>query len=390
MIATCPDETKELLASELAAIGATDIQVLYRAVRFTCDERLYYEAHLRLRTASRLLRVIKDFAAKTPEMLFSQARRIKWHELFDVNHGFTIEGVPADRGPEFMRANDISKRVREALQDCFMKNVGKMPKVDLEEPKVAIVAFIHKGHCVLSFDTAGKALHKRGYRGPGHPAPLKETLAASILMLAGYDGSQALLDPMCGSGTIAIEAAMLALGKPPQMHRKKGQFLFEWLKDFDNRMWRTVQEEARAERRVEPPAPIYASDMSKAYVDMAQRNALKARVEKHITFDTKKFQDWEKPAETGVIVANLPYGERLSKDDGEAKTIELYKEIGDTLKRNFSGWRAVLLVAEASPYKFIGLKPKRKIPILNGSIQCKVLIFEMWDGGKSTGVKPRK
>jgi putative N6-adenine-specific DNA methylase len=309
--------------------------------------------------------------------------------MFDVNHGYLIEGVPADRGVEFMRSNDISKKVREALQDSFMKHLGKIPKVNLEEPKVVIVAFLQGGRCILSFDTAGKALHKRGYRGPGHPAPLKETLAASILMLAGYDGSQTLVDPMCGSGTIAIEAAMLALGKPPQIHRKKGQFLFEWLKDFDHKLWRVVQEEARGERRAAPPAAIYAADMSRSYVDMAQKNALKARVEKHITFKSAKFQDWEKPAETGLIVANLPYGERLERGDNQDKLVALYKEIGDTLKHKFSGWRAVLLAAEDSPYKFIGLKPKRKIPILNGSIRCKLLIFEMWEGGRAAAVTPR-
>lgn len=381
LIATCPDETKDTLIRELESLGATGIEPGYRAVYFEADERIFYEAHLKLRTASRIFKVLKDIPAKSEEMLFSQARRLPWHEIFNVNHGFLVEGVPADRGAQFMRANDISKKVREAIQDEFKKHTGEMPRVNLKEPKVVVVAYVAKGRCILSLDTTGRALHKRGYRLDGHPAPIKETLAASILLMAGYDGSQAFMDPMCGSGTIAAEAAMIALGKPPQMHRKKGDFNFEWLKDFNRDLWRQVQEEARSEREEGPRHPIVASDISAQFVEMARKNALRARVEKHIDFKVGRFQDAEAPAESGILVANLPYGERLSKDAGEDLKA-LYKEIGDTLKKKFTGWRAVLLAAEGSPYKFIGLKPTRKIPVLNGSIACKILIFDMYTGTK--------
>lgn len=379
LIATCPEETKEILIAELQNLGATDIVPTYRAVSFEATEKVFYDLHLKLRTASRIMRVIKEFAAKTPEMLFSQARRVPWHEIFNVNHGFMIDGVPADRGAEFMRANDISKKVREALQDVFYRNLGKIPKVDLAEPKVVIVAFVSKGRCILSLDTAGKALHKRGYRQPGHPAPVKETLAASMLMLAGYDGSQPFLDPMCGSGTIAIEAAMIALGKAPQIHRKKGQFLFEWMKDFNRDLWREVQDEARLGKREKPEHPIVASDISRAYVDMAQANALRARVEKYIEFKVGRFQDAEPPGSRGILIANLPYGARLSKGEDE-QLKALYKEIGDTLKKKFAGWRAALLAAEDSPHKWVGLKTTRKIPLMNGNIPCKLLIYDLYEG----------
>lgn len=384
LIATCPEETKGVLAAELAACGATAIEPGYRAVHFEADERTFYELHLRLATASRILRVIKDIPAKTQEMLRSQAARIHWDELFSVDHGYLIEGIPTERGPEFMRANDVSKAVREGIQDSFLKSRGKTPKVDLKEPKVIIVAFVRRGRCLLSFDTTGKSMHKRGYRLDGHPAPVKETLAAAILRLAGYDGTQALLDPMCGSGTIAIEAAMMALHKAPQIHRKKGQFLFEWLKDFNRNLWRDVQEAIRQERLATPPAIVRASDISEAFVDMARVNALRARVEKDMEFGVARFQDVEAPAPTGILVANLPYGERLEKGSPDLPT--LYKEIGDTLKTKFKGWTAALLAAEDSPYKVIGLKPSRKIPLLNGSIPCKLLIFEMYEGSR----KPKK
>ena len=381
LIATCPEETKDVLITELKQLGVSNIEPAYRAVHFSASEEQYYQAHLRLRTASRILRVIKEFPAKSPEMLYSQARRLNWPELFGVERTYLIEGVPGDRGSEFMRANDISKKVREGLQDSFQRRVGQIPKVDLKEPKVIIVAFLAGGRCVLSFDTSGKALHKRGYRQEGHPAPIKETLAASLLMLAGYDGSQPFLDPMCGSGTIAIEAAMIALGKAPQIHRPKGQFQFEWLRSFNRELWRTVQESVRAERQAEPSFPIVASDISETYTELARRNALKARVEKHITFASGKFQDIAPPASTGILVTNLPYGERLSKASLDELTA-LYKEIGDTLKQRFAGWRAALLVAEESPYKVIGLKTTRRINLLNGSIPCKLLIYDLYAGTK--------
>jgi putative N6-adenine-specific DNA methylase len=231
---------------------------------------------------------------------------------------------------------------------------------------------------MLSFDTSGKSLHKRGYREQGHPAPLKETLAAALLIMAGYDGSQAFMDPMCGSGTIAIEAAMLAVRKAPQIHRKKGEFHFEWLKDFDRNLWRVTQDRVRAEKLEAPAAPVVASDINAAYVAMAQKSALDARVEKYMTFNTGRFQDAEPPAATGILVTNLPYGDRIGSSEGDI--VQLYEEVGDTLKQKFSGWQAAVLAAAASPYKAIGLKPKRTISLMNGSIPCKLLLFELYAG----------
>lgn len=380
LILTCPDETKDVLAQELHALGATAIEPSYRAVLCDASEEVFYKLHLQLRTASRILRVIKEVPAKSPEMLFSQARRIAWEDLFDVTRTFLIEGIPTEHGEALMKANDISKKVREGLQARFQYKLGRLPKVDLKEPRVVIVAFLRAGRCMLSFDTTGKVLHKRGYRIEGHAAPLKETLAAAILMKAGYDGSQALLDPMSGSGTLAIEAAMLALGKAPLIHRKKGEFLFEWLKDFNPQLWRKVQDEARSAKLSETPAPIYASDINARYVDIARQAALKARVERYIQFSVARFQDLEAPAPQGLLIANLPYGGRLDADDPALVTT--YKEIGDTLKKRFTGWRAALLVAVNAPWKAIGLKPSRRIPILNGSIECRLLIFDLYAGSR--------
>jgi putative N6-adenine-specific DNA methylase len=380
LIATCPEETKPALAIELRNLGATDLVPGYRAVAFEATDPLFYELHLKLRTASRILRVIKEMPAKSPEMLRSQARRIRWHEVFDVQHGFMVESLGADADSGGMAPKQVITQVRESILDVFERNGGRKPTVDVSEPKVVVVAHLANGRCMLSLDTSGKSLHKRGYREQGHPAPLKETLAAAILILAGYDGTQAFLDPLCGSGTLAIEAAMVAVRKAPQIHRKKGEFYFEWLKGFDRELWRTTQDRVRAEKLEVPPAPVVASDIDASFVAMAQKSALKARVEKYMTFGTCRFQDVEPPAERGILITNLPYGDRIGSSEGDVR--QLYEEVGDTLKKKFSGWQAAILAAAASPYKAIGLKPSRTIALMNGRIPCKLLLFELYAGSR--------
>jgi putative N6-adenine-specific DNA methylase len=343
LIATCPEETKPALGLELEALGARSIVPGYRSVAFEANDALFYELHLKLRTASRILKVIKEVPAKSPEMLRSQVRRIHWNELFDARHGFIvdIQGEDGDKGG--MAAKQIITQVRESIREVFERAQGVAPVINREEPKVVVVAHLRHGRCMLSFDTAGKSLHKRGYRESGHPAPLKETLSAAILIMAGYDGSQAFMDPMCGSGTIAIEAAMIAVRKAPQIHRKKGEFHFEWLKDFDRDLWRVTQDRVRAEKLEAPTALLVASDINSAYVAMAKKSALDARVEKYMTFNTGRFQDAEPPATTGMLVTNLPYGERIGSSEGDIA--QLYEEVGDTLKQKFSGWQAAILAA---------------------------------------------
>lgn len=375
MIATCPTEIAPVLETELRAMGARDIKHAFKAVHFTADEELYYESHLKVRTASRLLRVLRECPAHTQIMLLDQAKRVHWMELMRPEQTFMVEAVAADGRDSPMRISDICKQVRVAIQETFEKAIGTAPRVDTENPDVVFVAHLRDRCCTISIDTSGKSLHKRGYRTEGHPAPLKETLAAAILRFAGYDGSEPLLDPMCGSGTIAIEACMVALNKASQIHRKKDEFGFEHLLDTDRALWRKIQERVRGERLVDPPALIMASDISRRFVDAARENALRARVEKHMTFECADFRNLKAPAPKGLLVANLPYGTRIDAQGEELVTF--YKQVGDTLKRQFQGWRAALLVAKESTAKFIGLKPNRKINLLNGSIPAQLLIFEI-------------
>jgi len=379
LIATCPEETKPALVQELEQSGATGLVPGFRAVSFEAGDELFYELHLKLRTASRILRVVKEVPAKTPPMLYSQVRRIPWSELFEAQHAFMVESVGTDAGGG-MTPKQVITQVREGIRDVFSREAGTAPPVDTEEPKVVVVAHLAHGRCMLSLDTSGKSLHKRGYRESGHPAPLKETLAAAILLMAGYDGTQPFMDPMCGSGTLAIEAAMMAVRKAPRIHRKKGEFYFEWLKALDRQLWRATQDRVRAEKLEAPPAPIIASDIDASYVAMAQKSALKARVERYMTFATRRFQDCEPCAERGLLVTNLPYGDRIGSREGDVR--QLYEEVGDTLKQKFSGWQAAILAASASPYKAIGLRPSRTIALMNGSIPCKLLLFELYSGSR--------
>jgi 23S rRNA (guanine2445-N2)-methyltransferase len=386
LIATCPEEVKPALAAELQRLGATNLRPRFRAVEFDADASLFYGLHLQLRTASRLLRVIREVPAHTPQMLHSQVRRIRWPDLFQARHGFRVEvaGVEATDGS--MTPKQLLTQVREGVREAFAVAGGVVPKVDTTEPKVVIVAHLARDRCTLSFDTSGKSLHKRGYREPGHPAPLKETLAAAILQLAGYDGSRPFLDPMCGSGTLAIEAASIAVRKAPQIHRRKGEFHLEWLADFDRALWRETQERVRAAKLETPPAPLVASDIDAEYVAMARKSALKARVERYIRFETARIQDAVPPGERGLLVTNLPYGDRIGGDAAGLR--QLYGEVGDVLKQRFQGWSAAILAAEASPYNAIGLRAARSIPLVNGSIPCRLLLFELYAGSRRVARSP--
>jgi putative N6-adenine-specific DNA methylase len=383
LIATCPEGTKETVADELASLGATNIELGYMAVHFSASERDFYRIHLKCSTASQIMKVLRVGSSKDSRVLFSQARRVDWTEVFTTNQTYRVDAVAGDRGPEAMTSNDISKAVRMAIEDVFAYKLELKPRVDLKEPDVIVVAYVYQGRVTLSVLTSGMTLHKRGYRLDGHPAPLKETLAAAILKLSGYDGTQALLDPMCGSGTLVIEGCTAALDKGSNIHRKKGVFSFEHLKSFNRTAWRDIQDEVRLEKKEQPAAPIFASDIDETFVDMAQKNALRARVEKHISFQTKSFFDIDKPAETGLIVTNLPYGERLNAGGQDVATSDLgefYNAVGDKLKQSFTGWSAAILCAEESPWKAIRLRPTARIQLLNGSIKTRLLLFDIRAG----------
>jgi putative N6-adenine-specific DNA methylase len=380
-IAICSQDIIDATAQELESYGASKVEKGYKAVYFEADQELAYRLHLMLQTPSRILEVVRRGGASSLAVVTNQARKVKWEEYFRPDSTYLVEGVAGDRGPGKPTATLISKAVRLGIEDYFRKMERPLPQVDLKDPKIKVVAFLLGGELTISMDSAGKSMHKRGYRGEGHPAPIKENLAAGLLRLAGYDGTQNLYDPMCGSGTIVIEGAFMALEKAPLIHRKKGQFGFENFAKFNAQLWRKVQDACREQRLSEPKAGLFASDISRNYIEAARENALRARVEKFIQFRSGSFFDLKAPAESGLMISNFPYGERIGKRD-EEELINFYKKVGDTLKQKYAGWTAALLVGEDTPYKFIGLRPHRKIPIDNGGIPCRLLIFKLYAGKK--------
>jgi len=388
-IAICSEDAVEAVAKELEIYGAENVKPGYKAVSFDAEQELAYKLHLKLQTPSRLLQVIKKGSGSSLPVITNQARKIKWNEFFRDDSTYLVEGVAGDRGPDAPSATDISKAVRMGLEDFYRHKELPVPKVNLKEPKIKVVAHVHGGELTLSLDSTGKSMHKRGYRMENHPAPLKENMAAALLYLAGYDGSQNFYDPMCGSGTIAIEASFMSLNKAALIHRRKGEFAFENFATFDNQLWRKVQDECRLDKREQPLGKIFASDIEQQYVDASRENALRARVEKYINFYRGSFFNVEAPAETGLLLSNFPYGERIGQSD-EDHMKEFYKKVGDTLKQKYSGWKAAILVGADTPYKFIGLRPKRKIPVDNGGIACRLLIFDLYAGKKySDSTTPR-
>lgn len=367
-IATCPDETKEVLAGELVQLGVHGPRPIYRGVAFEADLETGYRAHLWLRTASRIQRIVADLPAGTAAELEEAAAAIAWPERLRPAFPFTVSPILTDAAARAVGEEAVRSAVGAAVARSFAEAAAPAPRLDPDaKDPVTLMAHLRGGVCTLGLDTAGRALHKRGWRLPGHPAVLKETLAASVLLLAGYTGSEPLLDPMCGSGTLAIEGAYIALGKAPLIHRAKDGFGFERQAGFDRALWRRVSDLARAAKLAAPRAPVFASDLRPEYVELARQAALRARVEKHMTFSVAPFEELAPPAPSGLLVANLPYGERIG-------AISL-REVGRTLRERFAGWRAALLLPAAAPAKELGLTPERVFALRNGALDVRLLLF---------------
>lgn len=378
MVATCPDELTDIISKQITTVGGFNISEKFKSVEFDVDDVGFYKAHLYLSAASQIFLKIKEGSGSSLEIIYNQASKVQWTQIFSPKSTYKIDGIVSEKGPEFPTSNDVSKRVRQAIENKFAAKGLEKPLVDIKEPDLVIKALLYKKRVTFSICTSGKSMHKRGYRVGKHPAPMKETLAAGILDWMDYSNEKPLVDAMCGSGTIAIEATYKALNKACLIHRKKGDFSFEKLRMFNPSVWRQVQEEARTSRLEELNAPIYAKDLDSHFLKDAQSNALKARVEKYIEFETEDFLQSTPKFEHGTLILNLPYGARLEKE--HERLAQLYKDIGAKLKHDYAGWDAVLITAENAPIKEIGLKPKKKKKIQNGSIKTMCLWYELFRG----------
>jgi putative N6-adenine-specific DNA methylase len=361
---------EEVLAAELKAIGAEDIRVVKRAVHFRGDQQVLYRANYELRTALRILKPIGEFEAHNPDQLYKRTKRINWGNYMEADGSFSIDTIV--NSPIFRHSKFAGLRVKDAIADHFRDRYGRRPNVKFEHQDMRLNVHINDRKVRLSLDASGDSLHKRGYRLAGAKAPLNEVLAAGIVMLSGWKGERPLVDPMCGSGTILIEAALLAANQSPQKHRKWFGFM-NW-KDFDEKLWRRVKREAQ-EREKEIQVSLYGSDLSNDSLRAAQENIRRARLDRHIRLRLKNFFAYKRPpAGPAFIITNPPYGDRIKEDD----ILDFYKRIGDSLKQNFTNYEAWIFSGNQAAFKRLGLRTSQRIPLYNGPIECRLHKYELY------------
>jgi len=361
---------EEVLAQELIEIGADEVQIGRRSVYFSGDVKMLYKANYCLRTALRILVPIDSYKIYSVDDLYQRAKNFKWEDLFDCDQTFAIQStVFSDLFDNSMYA---SLKLKDAIVDRFRYKFDKRPNVDSKNPDVLINLHISAEFCTISLDSSGESLHKRGYRVGQNEAPMSEVLAAGLLRLSDWDQKSELIDPMCGSGTIAIEAAMLANGIYPGSIRKS--FGFKNWRNFKPELFKWIEDEVQPVAQT--PVKISASDILRRNVDIASKNADEARVVSLIDFKVSDFKLLEPASEKPFLLFNPPYGERMTPDD-----TNFYSMIGERLKHHYTN-ATVWMISTPQCLKSIGLRPSRKIPILNGSLECSFRKYELYSGSK--------
>jgi 23S rRNA (guanine2445-N2)-methyltransferase len=376
--ASCPRGLEPALADELAAIGADAIEPTDGGVAFVGEDVLLYRANLESRIASRILAQVGEASYRNEEDIYRSAHRLPWHEWFERKRTIRI-AVAAARAP--LKSLDfVTLRIKDAVCDAFRKATGARPSVDTRFPDVRIHAFIDERRIRFYLDTSGEPLFKRGWRTHDVDAPLRENLAAGILRLTGWTPEQALLDPMCGGGTFALEAAADALGIAPGANRGFG---FERLSLYDARLWRQVRSAAESRRRPASPLAIHASDNDPRAIRATAQALERAGLKDCIHLERRDVLDAAAPAATGVLIANPPYGVRI----GESQSLAaFYPRLGDVFKQRFAGWRCFVFTADTRLPKLIGLRPSRRTPLFNGALECRLYEFAIVAGS----MRPRK
>jgi putative N6-adenine-specific DNA methylase len=369
--ATCGRGIEPILAEELRALGAADIEPGRGGVAFAGDLALLYRANLWLRTAIRVLRPILEAQVTSPDELYDVVRSLDWARYLTPDHTLAVDCNVRDS--HITHSKYAALRVKDAICDQFLDRCGLRPSVNVEEPMVGLNLHIYRDQAVLSLESSGESLHKRGYRPILTRAPLNEALAAALVLRTGWRGETPFADPLCGSGTLPIEAAWLALHRPPGLTRKR--FGFQGWMDFDVELWTSLRDEARRGVSRQLPAPILGSDMRGDAVSFAINNARAAGIGHLLRFDKSDVRDFRPPdGPPGVILCNPPYGERI----GEEKELRwLYKLLGEVFAQRCAGWTAYVFTGNRMLAESIGLEPQEQVPLFNGKIPCRLLKFEM-------------
>ncbi len=367
--ATCARGLEPLLANELHNIGAEQVREGRGGCDFVGDRVLMYKANLWLRTAVRVLVPIGQAKIMSPEELYDWVRSFDWQQYMTVDHTLAVDCNVRDS--RITHSLYASRRVKDAICDQFRDKLGARPSVDPETPMIGLNLHIAKNHAILSLDTSWNSLHKRGYRPALTRAPINEALAAGLLLQLGFNGECPLIDPMCGSGAIAIEGAWIALNRPPGLTRKWFSFM-GWL-DFDPSVWSNLREDARENVRKTLPFPVLGSDLREDVTEFAHGNARNAGIGHLIPFTTKAIQDFQPPeGPPGIVIINPPYGERLEE---MVEVTKLYREVGQVFRERCQGWRCCVFTALDAPWKELDLPIKKKYPLWNGKIACHLLEF---------------
>ena len=364
---------EEILAKELQLLGAQEVEIGTRAVSFKGDKGFMYKANLSLRTALKILKPIYYFKATNDQNLYKGIQGIDWSKYIGENQTFVIDTTI--HSDNFKHSQFVSQKAKDAIVDQFREKTGQRPSIDKDFPYLRINIHIDREQVSVALDTSGASLHHRGYRTATNIAPINEVLAAGMLLLSGWDGSSDFLDPMCGSGTLLAEAAMIACNIPANINRK--EFAFEKWNDWDNDLFDQIID-ALMKRTKEFHHSIIGYDKAPSAVQKAKDNIRNANLDDYISIIQSDFFE-SKKENTGPLhmLFNPPYGERLN--------IELerfYREIGDTLKNNYPNTNAWFITANLEALKFVGLRPSRKIKLFNGSLEARLVKYEMYEGSK--------
>ena len=359
-----------VLAKELTQLGANDVQIGRRMVSFTGDKQLMYRANFQLHTAIRILKPIKHFKARSADEVYEQVRKIDWSQYLGEDKTFAVDSVVFS--DEFRHSKFVSYKVKDAIVDQFRELTGKRPNISVANPDIRLNMHVAEDKCTLSLDSSGESLHRRGYRQESVEAPLNEVLAAGMILMTGWQGDTDFIDPMCGSGTLLIEAALIARNMAPGLFRK--EYAFEKWPDFDAALFDDIYNDDSEEREFKHH--IYGYDVDVKAVNTALLNVRAAGLTKDITIREADFKDFQQPQEKAIMVTNPPYGERISTPD----LLGTYKMIGERLKHQFQGNDAWVLSYREECFDQIGLKPSIKIPLYNGSLECEFRKYQMFGG----------
>ena len=370
--ATCPRGLEAVLAEELTALGAQDVRPVEGGTGFRGPYALCYRVNLESRIASRILWRIGQCRYRDENDIYTVARQLRWMQWFGAQQTIRVD-TSAIKSP--LRSLDfVTLRVKDAVCDVLRDAEGQRPDVDTRQPDVRIHIFLTRDDAMFYLDTSGDALFKRGWRTATGDAPLRENLAAGILKLAGWTPDQPLLDPMCGSGTFLVEAALMATHRAPGLNRKFG---FEKLRNFNAPAWETLHRQVAAQENKSIKTNIYGYDRSGDAIVQARQNVAALGLEQRIELKQCSFEDSKAPAPTGMLVTNPPYGVRMEELDDLAAW---YPTLGNILKQRYSGWTAYILTADLRLAKIMRLQPSRRTPLFNGALECRLFKYELVAG----------